>query len=65
VSEALGRATWSTWAARGTFDPGNNVRRQGRILTVRGRDAADVAIATAFGPSELVGFKVVTDAVSE
>jgi transglutaminase-like putative cysteine protease len=44
-----------------TFDPRNNVPRRGRILIARGRDAADVAIATTFGPSELVGFRVWTD----
>ncbi len=44
-----------------TFDPRNNVRRRGRILIARGRDAADVAIATTFGPSELAGFRVWTD----
>ena len=31
------------------FDPRNNVPRIGRILMARGRDAADVAIATTFG----------------
>jgi transglutaminase-like putative cysteine protease len=46
-----------------TFDPRNNVPRRGRILIARGRDAADVAIATTFGPCELVGFKVVTDEI--
>ena len=44
-----------------TFDPRNNVRRRGRILIARGRDAADVAIATTFGPNELKGFQVWTD----
>ena len=29
----------------------------------RGRDATDVAISTSFGPSKLVGFKVITDEV--
>jgi transglutaminase-like putative cysteine protease len=44
-----------------TFDPRNNVPRRGRILIARGRDAADVAIATTFGPCELQGFRVWTD----
>ena len=44
-----------------TFDPRNNQRRIGRILIARGRDAADVAISTAFGPNYLQGFKVWTD----
>jgi len=32
-----------------TFDPRNNIRRKGRILIGRGRDASDVAMATTFG----------------
>lgn len=32
-----------------TFDPRNNQRRKGRVLIGRGRDAADVAMATTFG----------------
>ncbi|MET0279945.1 MAG: transglutaminase family protein [Steroidobacteraceae bacterium] len=47
-----------------TFDPRNNSPRIGRILIARGRDAADVAISTAFGPNQLVGFKVWTDEVA-
>jgi transglutaminase-like putative cysteine protease len=46
-----------------TFDPRNNVPRASRILIARGRDAADVAIATTFGPSTLEGFRVWTDEV--
>ncbi|MGA2103604.1 MAG: transglutaminase family protein [Candidatus Sulfotelmatobacter sp.] len=48
-----------------TFDPRNNVPRIGRVLIGRGRDATDVAIATTFGLSSLVGFKVWTDEVEE
>ena len=44
-----------------TFDPRNNVPRRGRILIARGRDAADVAIATTFGPNKLDSFRVWTD----
>ncbi len=44
-----------------TFDPRNNQRRIGRILIARGRDAADVAISTAFGPNMLQVFRVWTD----
>jgi transglutaminase-like putative cysteine protease len=44
-----------------TFDPRNNQRRIGRILIARGRDAADVAISTAFGPNALEVFRVWTD----
>jgi transglutaminase-like putative cysteine protease len=47
-----------------TFDPRNNQRRQGRILIARGRDAADVAITTTFGPHTLDRFQVKTDEVS-
>jgi transglutaminase-like putative cysteine protease len=46
------------------FDPRNNVPRIGRVLIARGRDAADVAIATTFGPNALEGFRVWTDEVT-
>jgi transglutaminase-like putative cysteine protease len=48
-----------------TFDPRNNVPRIGRVLIARGRDAADVAIATTFGPNILESFKVWTDEIQE
>jgi len=48
-----------------TFDPRNNERRIGRILIARGRDAADVAISTTFGPNTLETFRVWTDEVRE
>ena len=48
-----------------TFDPRNNVPRIGRVLMARGRDAADIAIATTFGPNILESFKVWTDEVVE
>lgn len=41
-----------------TFDPRNNVPRIGRVLIARGRDAADVAITTTFGPNTLSRFSV-------
>ena len=44
-----------------TFDARNNVPRIGRVLMARGRDAADVAISTTFGPNVLKSFKVWTD----
>ena len=47
-----------------TFDARNNVPRIGRVLMARGRDAADVAITTTFGQSQLQLFKVGTDEVS-
>ena len=46
-----------------TFDPRNNMPRIGRILMARGRDAADVAISTTFGPNTLKNFRVWTDEV--
>jgi transglutaminase-like putative cysteine protease len=48
-----------------TFDPRNNIPRIGRVLIARGRDAADVAISSSFGPNTLKSFKVWTDEVSE
>lgn len=45
------------------FDPRNNVPRIGRVLLARGRDAADVAITTTFGPNTLKSFRVWTDEV--
>jgi transglutaminase-like putative cysteine protease len=47
-----------------TFDPRNNVPRIGRVLIARGRDAADVAITTTFGPNTLQSFRVWTDEVT-
>jgi transglutaminase-like putative cysteine protease len=41
-----------------TVDPRNLVPRVGRILIARGRDAADVAITTTFGPNVLQDFQV-------
>jgi transglutaminase-like putative cysteine protease len=43
-----------------TFDPRNNVRRIGRLMISRGRDAADTAISTSFGGSSLKAFRVWT-----
>jgi transglutaminase-like putative cysteine protease len=45
------------------FDPRNNQPRIGRVLIAQGRDAADVPISNAFGPSTLTGFRVWTDEV--
>ena len=44
-----------------TFDARHNQPRIGRILIARGRDAADVALSTSFGPAPLVEFKVITE----
>ena len=46
-----------------TFDPRNNTPRIGRVLIARGRDAADVAISSTFGPNTLTSFRVWTDEV--
>jgi len=47
------------------FDPRNNTPRIGRILMVRGRDAADVAMITAFGNYRLTRLKVWTEMIDE
>lgn len=47
-----------------TFDPRNNVPRIGRVLIARGRDAADAAITTTFGPHTLENFVVRTEEVA-
>jgi transglutaminase-like putative cysteine protease len=47
------------------FDPRNNVPRIGRVLLARGRDAADVAITTTFGPNTLSSFRVWTDEIRD
>jgi transglutaminase-like putative cysteine protease len=46
------------------FDARFNTPRIGRVLMARGRDAADVAIATTFGPNKLESFKVIAEEVS-
>jgi transglutaminase-like putative cysteine protease len=46
-----------------TPDARHNRPRIGRILIARGRDAADVAISTSFGATELARFKVITEEV--
>ena len=43
------------------LDARHNQPRIGRIVIARGRDAADVAISTAFGPAPLARFKVTTE----
>jgi transglutaminase-like putative cysteine protease len=47
-----------------TFDARHNHPRIGRIVMARGRDAADVAISTAFGTAQLARFSVVTEEVT-
>ena len=48
-----------------TFDARNNTPRVGRVLIARGRDAADVAISSTFGPNTLKRFMVRTVEVIE
>ena len=43
-----------------SFDARHNIPRIGRIVMARGRDAADVAISTAFGDAPLDRFEVTT-----
>jgi transglutaminase-like putative cysteine protease len=47
------------------LDARHNQPRIGRIVIARGRDAADVAISTAFGAARLTRFKVITEQVPE
>jgi transglutaminase-like putative cysteine protease len=46
-----------------TFDARNNEPRIGRVLMAYGRDAADVAISTTFGPNTLSRFTVVAEEI--
>lgn len=46
-----------------TFDARHNERRIGRVLMATGRDAADGALTTIFGPNVLTKFVVWTDEV--
>jgi transglutaminase-like putative cysteine protease len=43
------------------FDARNNKPMYGRVLMARGRDAADVAMITTFGPNVLENFTVICD----
>jgi transglutaminase-like putative cysteine protease len=47
-----------------TFDPRNNIRRKGRIVIGRGRDASDVAMATTFGGPFLEQMTVIAEEAS-
>jgi transglutaminase-like putative cysteine protease len=49
---------WHTWDAR------HNKPRIGRIAMAHGRDAADVALSTAFGTANLVNFFVISEEVA-
>jgi hypothetical protein len=45
-------------------DARHNTPRIGRTLMAVGRDAADVAFTTSFGPITLAGFEVITEALA-
>ena len=47
------------------FDSRHDQRRIGRVLMARGRDAADAALTTAFGPATLTSFQVWTYELAE
>ncbi|MFT3730573.1 MAG: transglutaminase family protein [Hyphomicrobium sp.] len=47
-----------------TFDARHNKPRIGRVVIARGRDAADVAMITSFGPHYLSEFKVICEEVA-
>jgi transglutaminase-like putative cysteine protease len=61
----LRRGSRPSSTVRYTFDPRNNVPRVGRVLLARGRDAADVAMATTFGRNTLESFRVWTEEVAD
>ena len=48
-----------------TFDARHNHPRVGRIVIAQGRDAADVAISTGFGFTQLARFTVITEEVAD
>ena len=48
-----------------TFDPRNRIRRTGRVLIGRGRDALDVAMVSTFGTAELESMLVWADEVTD
>ncbi len=48
-----------------TFDARHNHPRIGCIVIAKGRDAAGVAISTAFGPTQLARFNVITDELKQ
>ena len=48
-----------------TMDARHNAPRTGRIVIARGRDAADVAMVTSFGPHQLVSFQVTCEEVAQ
>jgi transglutaminase-like putative cysteine protease len=66
VAEPMDFAAWmEVWLGGRwwTFDPRNDARRVGRVVVGRGRDAADVAMATTFGGPVLEAMTVHADRV--
>jgi transglutaminase-like putative cysteine protease len=64
VPDAMDFSAWFEVLLEGgwyTFDARHNQPRIGRILIARGRDAADVALSTSFGPAQLAKFEVITE----
>jgi transglutaminase-like putative cysteine protease len=47
------------------LDARHNHPRIGRIVIAKARDAADVAISTAFGPAQLARFRVITEELKQ
>ena len=48
-----------------TLDARHNHPRIGRIVIAKAREAADVAISTAFGPAQLARFNVITEELKQ
>ena len=46
------------------FDARHNIPRCGRVLIARGHDAADVPFLRSFGAHALIGFQVITEAIT-
>ena len=66
IDSAMDFSAWfQVWlgGAWRTFDARHNRPRIGRVLMAVGRDAADVAMATTFGSTQLTGFRVITEEV--
>jgi transglutaminase-like putative cysteine protease len=66
VTSPMDFSAWfEAWLDGGwrTFDARHNRPRIGRIMLAAGRDAADVAITTNFGPARLVKFEVITEEI--
>ena len=68
VDAAMDFSAWfQVWlgGAWRTFDARHNKPRIGRVLMAVGRDAADVALSTTFGSTQLTGFRVITEKIED